>query len=338
MLVIGRYAQWRSRFLRYIDTRTNGDALRKCILEGPYTLSTVVIPAAPATENSPAVPEHTTELEMKYTQLLMHAKQLMKCGKLSKDYNKKQFDNCYDASLCLISSTTSSRMVKKEVNELCAERIATNANPLALVATAQLNQDPYYQTPQSHKSYAPTSKASLPTKSHATTRNEGKEIAKSITPLSESASKEDIDPKQAQRDKDMQKKLALIEKYFKKIYKPTNNNLRTSSNFKNKNMDTTPSPEVQQTGIQCFNYKKFGQFSKECRKPKRVKHSTYHKEKMLPCKQTKKGVPLQEEQSNWLADMDEEIGKQELEAHYSYMEKIQEIPTADSGTDSEPLK
>ncbi|GJV76634.1 hypothetical protein Tco_1508218 [Tanacetum coccineum] len=33
MLATGRYAQWRSRFLRYIDTRPNGDALQKCILK-----------------------------------------------------------------------------------------------------------------------------------------------------------------------------------------------------------------------------------------------------------------------------------------------------------------
>nr|GEW08967.1 integrase, catalytic region, zinc finger, CCHC-type, peptidase aspartic, catalytic [Tanacetum cinerariifolium] len=32
MLATGRYPKWRSRFLRYIDTRPNGDALRKCIL------------------------------------------------------------------------------------------------------------------------------------------------------------------------------------------------------------------------------------------------------------------------------------------------------------------
>ncbi|GJY07429.1 hypothetical protein Tco_0374483, partial [Tanacetum coccineum] len=36
----------------------------------------------------------------------------------------------------------------------------------------------------------------------------------------------------------MQKNLALIAKYFKKIYKPTNNNLKTSSNTINKNVDT----------------------------------------------------------------------------------------------------
>ncbi|GJU91603.1 retrovirus-related pol polyprotein from transposon TNT 1-94 [Tanacetum coccineum] len=227
------------------------------------------------------------------------------------------------------------KQYQKEVNEIRAERIAKNANPLARVATTQPHQDPYYQTSKSYKSYAPTSKTLLPTRSHATTRHKGKEIAKPITPPSESASKEDNDPKQAQKDKEMQKNLALIAKYFNKIYKPTNNNLRTSSNTKNKNVDTTlrykndnqirqfrnhrtmtiararetvGGQVVQQSGIQCFNCKEFGHFAKECRKPKRVKDSTYQKEKMLLCKQADKGVPLQE------------------------------VPTADSGTDSEPLE
>nr|GFA56513.1 hypothetical protein [Tanacetum cinerariifolium] len=135
-------------------------------------------------------------------------------------------------------------------------------------------------------------------------------------------SEEDSDPEQAQRDKDMQKYLALIAKYFKKIYKPTNNNLRTSSNSKNKNVDTTSwfkndnqsgqfgnqrtvnvdaarenvgSKVVQQSRIQCFNCKEYGHFAKECRRPKRVKDSAYHKEKMLLCKQAEQDVPLQAE-------------------------------------------
>ncbi|GKC17336.1 retrovirus-related pol polyprotein from transposon TNT 1-94 [Tanacetum coccineum] len=262
MLATGRYLQWKSRYLRYIDTRPNGDALRKCILEGPYQPTTVTIPVVPATENSLAIPERTT--------------------------------------------------YQKEVNEIRAERIAKNANPLA---------------PKSYKSYAPTSKQASSTRSNVSTKFKGKEIAKPITPPSESASKEDSDPEQAQRDKDMQKNLALITKYFKKIYKPTNNNLRTSSNSKNKNVDTTPretvgSQVVHQTGIQCFNCKEFSHFAKECRKPKRVKDSTYHKEKMLLCKQVEKGVPLQAEQAEWLEDTDEEIDEQELEARYSYMAKI----------------
>nr|GFB72572.1 hypothetical protein [Tanacetum cinerariifolium]GFB72584.1 hypothetical protein [Tanacetum cinerariifolium] len=131
----------------------------------------------------------------------------------------------------------------------------------------------------------------------------------------------------------MQKNLALIEKYFKKIYKPTNNNLRISSNSRNKNVDTTSrykndnqsrqfrnqrtvnvvgarenvgSPIVHQSGIQCFNCNKFRHFAKGCKTPKRVKDSAYHKEKMLLCKQAEQGVPLQAEQYDWLADTDEE--------------------------------
>nr|GEZ57255.1 hypothetical protein [Tanacetum cinerariifolium] len=34
----------------------------------------------------------------------------------------------------------------------------------------------------------------------------------------------------------------------------------------------------------------------------------------------------------------DEIDEQELEAHYSYMAKIQEVPTADTCTDSEPVE
>nr|GEY30395.1 hypothetical protein [Tanacetum cinerariifolium] len=101
------------------------------------------------------------------------------------------------------------KQYQKEVNELCAERLAKNANPLALVATAQANHDPYYQTSTSHKSSVPSSKPSIPTRTHTNTR-----------------------------------------------------------------------------------YK----------------------------------------------DTDEEIDEQELETHYSYMAKIQEVPTADTCTDSEPLK
>ncbi|GJV22122.1 hypothetical protein Tco_1371142 [Tanacetum coccineum] len=40
--------------------RPNSDALRKCILKGPYTPTIVTAPAVPATEDSPAVPEQTT--------------------------------------------------------------------------------------------------------------------------------------------------------------------------------------------------------------------------------------------------------------------------------------
>nr|GEV60607.1 hypothetical protein [Tanacetum cinerariifolium] len=61
---------------------------------------------------------------------------------------------------------------------------------------------------------------------------------------------------------------------------------------------------------------------------------------MMMCKQEENGVPLNAEQGDWLNDTDEEPNKYEVEAHYMYMAKIQEVLTIDSGPtyDAEPLE
>ncbi|GKF39769.1 hypothetical protein Tco_0119830, partial [Tanacetum coccineum] len=126
---------------------------------------------------------------------------------------------------------------QNEVNDIRAERIAKSENPLALLAAAQPYSDNYYQAPKPQRSNATSSSSTRPS---ASTRHKGKEIAKLVTPQSESVFEEDSDHEQAQRDKDMQKNLALLAKYFQRLYKPTNNNLPTSSNSRNKTKDTTP--------------------------------------------------------------------------------------------------
>nr|GEX33941.1 hypothetical protein [Tanacetum cinerariifolium] len=264
MLVRGRYPQWRSRFLRYIDTRPNGDALRKCTLSGPYKPTTILVQAVSATDDSLAIPEQTiveTPMNMspankahfesekevihliltgirdeiystvnacQIAQEMWEAIKRLQQGKslniqdpewskfvtIVKQQHKLDEDSYHKLFDIL-------KQYQKEVNELCAEILSRNANPLALVATAQANQDPYYQTSKSHKSYAPSSIPLIPTRTHTTTRYKSKEIAKPITTPSKTASEEDSDPKQAHKDKNMLKNLALIGKYFKKIYKPT---------------------------------------------------------------------------------------------------------------------
>ncbi|GKC53310.1 retrovirus-related pol polyprotein from transposon TNT 1-94 [Tanacetum coccineum] len=295
MLATRIYAR-QSRFLRYIDTKLNGDAMSKCILEGPYTPSTITVPVVPATDDSPEVLERTsvetilnmspenkehyqsekeairllltgiggeiystvdacktahdmwiaierlqqgeylniqdvkTNLFWEFGRFTSHDGETMKSyySRFYKMMNEMIRNNLTVATMQVNVQFLMARifMAFKEVNEIHAERIAKNTNPLALIAATQQYSDPYYQAPKSYKSYAPPSKQSFSTRSHAYTK-------------------------------------------YKRV--------------------------------------QWGDRPRGKWKPKRVKDYSYHKEKMLLCKQAEKGVPLQAEQADWLEDMDEEM-------------------------------
>nr|GFC94576.1 hypothetical protein [Tanacetum cinerariifolium] len=60
--------------------------------------------------------------------------------------------------------------------------------------------------------------------------------------------------------------------------------------------------------------------AREYQKPKMVKDTAYHREKMLLCKQEEAGIQLNAEQADWKDDTDDdELEDQELEVHYMYM-------------------
>ncbi|GKD04439.1 hypothetical protein Tco_1179413 [Tanacetum coccineum] len=202
MLTTGRYAQSQSLFLRYINTRPNGDALRKCILQGPYTPTTVIILSVHAIDNYLAVLEQTVvetilnmspenkahyESEKEAIHLLLTrirdeiysivdacktshemwiAIESLQQGEslniqdvktnLFWEFRKftsqdgESMESYYSRFYKMMNEmirnnlTVATMQYQKEVNESRAERIAKNANPLALVVTAQSHQDPYY--------------------------------------------------------------------------------------------------------------------------------------------------------------------------------------------------
>ncbi|GJY68404.1 hypothetical protein Tco_0471386 [Tanacetum coccineum] len=346
------YAQWSSRFIRYVDTKSNKNELRHCIEQGPYILSEVVHEAFQATTKHPTQPRrvdqetyaNTTPKHRKLINVEAQAIHIILNGigddiystvdacsttmemclvierlqqgesnnkqdlktKLFWEFGKftsrdgESIESYYSRFYKMMNKMVRNKLKvdtmqqqqdldtdsyhrlfdilkqhQNEVNEIRAEKNARTANPLALVAAPQHYLDkhspnPYYQAPKPHKTHTSSSRHTTTTSSHASTLNKSKKIAKPVTPSSESASEEDSDPEQAQRDKDM--------------------------------------------------------------KPKRAKDYAYHKEKMILCKHEEKGVPLSAEHGDWLADTDEEPDEQELEAYYMYMAKIQEQPESFNNT------
>ncbi|GJW63376.1 hypothetical protein Tco_0115260 [Tanacetum coccineum] len=135
------------------------------------------------------------------------------------------------------------------------------------------------------------------------------------------------------KEKEIDKIMALISLSFKKIYKPTNNNLQTSSNTNRANQDN--SPRINR-GTGYDNQRVVNVAGAKENKPKRVKDAAYHKEKMLLCKQEEAGVQLNAKQADWKDDTDDESDDQELEAHYMYMSQIQKV-TPDAAKNSRPI-
>ncbi|GJY06811.1 hypothetical protein Tco_0373865 [Tanacetum coccineum] len=190
---------------------------------------------------------------------------------------------------------------QNEVNEIRAERLACTANPLALVA----QQQPAYH-PQNHPN---NNTQYSSTRSQQATRNQGKAIVNSSAPIYDQEPATVTEDDEMSKEKEIDKLMALISLSFKKIYKPTNNNLQTSSN----------TVELIKIILQ-----------------ESTEELDYHKEKMLLCKQEEAGVQLNAEQADWKDDTDDEFDDQELEAHYMYMAQIQEV-TPDAAENSGPI-
>nr|GFB98049.1 hypothetical protein [Tanacetum cinerariifolium] len=124
---------------------------------------------------------------------------------------------------------------------------------------------------------------------------------------------------------DLKKITALLAKAFKQkegYAKPTNNNLRTStaSSSANKKPEYLKSVEKKKdkkadekksdmSKVKCYNCKKEGHFSKDCKKAK-VKDYNYYKTKMLLAKKDSDEQVLLAEDQAWMessSDSDKEI-------------------------------
>nr|GEW67188.1 hypothetical protein [Tanacetum cinerariifolium] len=109
-----------------------------------------------------------------------------------------------------------------------AERLVCTANPLKLVAQQQL-----VYHPQNHPTHYTQNSSTRP--QQAATRNKEKVIVNSPQPIYDQEPKMVVEDDALSKEKEIDKLIALISLSFKKIYTPTNNNLKTSSNTSREN-------------------------------------------------------------------------------------------------------
>ncbi|GKD85066.1 hypothetical protein Tco_1356220 [Tanacetum coccineum] len=175
--------------MRYVNTKPNSKELKPCILKGPYVMTKITVPTKPATETKAAVPTHNVHETYKNTSTENHAYYDAEAKAIHMILSGIR-DDIYSTVYACITAKEMWVAIERlhQVNEIRAEKIARNANPLA-----QHCLEYHHQEPKPNKPIAQSSRHIPSSKSLATTRNKGKEVVKPITPPSESAYEEDSD-------------------------------------------------------------------------------------------------------------------------------------------------
>ncbi|GJU18349.1 hypothetical protein Tco_1146315 [Tanacetum coccineum] len=233
MLAPGNYVQWKSRIKRYIDTKPNNELIHYCLQNPPYKFKWTE-KSVPVAEGSS---ETTTEGYMEnyknvsqdiQDQLNVKAEavQIILTGIDNDIYstvdacpNTCEMWKAIERFVTLVKQIQELKTVsyhklydilkqhQNEVNKIRAERLAHTVNPLALVTSSY------------HK--------------------QRKAIVNSSVPIYDQEPAIVTEDDEMSKEKEIDKLMALISLSFKKIYKPTNNNLRTSSNTSRANQDNS---------------------------------------------------------------------------------------------------
>nr|GEZ25105.1 hypothetical protein [Tanacetum cinerariifolium] len=391
MLALGNYVQWKSIIKRYIDTKPNHELIHYCLQNPPYEYKwndKVVLVAEGSTEittkrymkNYKNVSQDirdqlNAEAEAKAIERLKQGESINVQDLKTNLYWEFRKFTSWDGESLESYYSRFYKMMNKLVRNQCDNtnhqvnvQFLLQLQPewkrfVTLVKQSQelktVSYHKLYDILKQHQNEVNEIRAKRLART-AATRNRGKAIVNSPPPIYDQEPSMVAEDDKMSKDKEIDKLMALISLSFKKIYKPTNNNLRTSSNTSRANQDNSPrinrgsgydnqkivniagarenvgTPVVQKFRIQCYNCKEYGHVARECQKPKREKDAAYHKEKMLLCKQEEAGFQLNAEQADWRDDTDDEPDDYKLEAHYMYMAQIQEV-TPDAVDNSGPV-
>ncbi|GKB34596.1 retrovirus-related pol polyprotein from transposon TNT 1-94, partial [Tanacetum coccineum] len=368
------FESWQQRIRLYCLGKDNGENIMKSINEGPFHMGTVSDVIAGGTEGAvqqgPVYLKGHLLTHQPYTDakdIWENVKMILEGSELTKDDRESQLydefehfrqnkgetiQGYYVRFTKLINDMRNIKMTmprmqlnSKFVNNMLPEwsRFITevklnrgsimmerfsqpNIDPLALVSEASVQQYPTLlsKSPQSSKEPSPADNFQLDSGSSSTEN------------LIESLSNS----------------LALLTQSYKSHLPQTNNQLRTSSNARNK--ATVQDDRVVNRGgiinpgqakpIKCYNYNGLGHIARECPRPKRLQDSDYFKDKMLLMQAQENGAVLDEEQSLFLAgeqiiNFDEDVDnspENDLALNVDHVFEADECDAFDSDVDEGP--
>nr|GEW59061.1 ribonuclease H-like domain-containing protein [Tanacetum cinerariifolium] len=136
------------------------------------------------------------------------------------------------------SKTTTERFMEncKNVSQDIRDQLNAEAESVQIILTG-IDNDIYstvYACPNACEMWKAIERSQ-----QTATRNKGKAIVNSPPPIYDQEPTMVTEDDEMSKDKEIDKLIALISLSFKKIYEPTNNNLRTSSNTSRANQDNT---------------------------------------------------------------------------------------------------
>ncbi|GJY34242.1 hypothetical protein Tco_0418711 [Tanacetum coccineum] len=267
MLAPGNYIQWKSRIKRYIDTKPNNEHIHYCLQNPPYkfkwTEKTVPVAEAEAVQiiltgidNDiySRVDACPNSCEMwKAIERLKQAKSInvqdletnlywefRKFTSQDGESLKSYYSRFYKIMNELVRNKCDVTNHQVNVQFLLQLQLKWQSFVTLVKHSQELKTVSYYKLYDILKQHQNEVNEIRAERIAPATRNRGKTIVNFPPPTYDQEPTMVAKDDKMSNEKEIDKIMALIFLSFKKIYKPTNNNLRTSSNTSRANQDNTP--------------------------------------------------------------------------------------------------
>ncbi|GJT32281.1 hypothetical protein Tco_0922700 [Tanacetum coccineum] len=337
--------------MRYVDTKPNGEALRKCILQGPYKLSTVIIPGQPATDESPEVEEQTiletfsnispenkahydAEKEAIHFILTRIGYDIYSIVDVFTSRDGESIESYYSRFYKMMNEMVRNQLevATMQVNVQFLQQLQPEWSGFMTVVkqTVDLDKESYHKLFDILKQYQ-----KKVNKIHA------KKIAKNANPFALVAAAQQYPDTYYQAPKPH-------KSYGPPSKKSSSTRSYVSTKHKGKKISkliTPPSESAfEEDTLQTYQQQSQNFFKlqeQECGYYSTIREWksdwAVGNQRTITVAGPKETVG---KQADWLEDTDKEVDEQELEAHYMYMKKIQEVHTIDSrpSFNAEPLE